>query len=86
MRYPLYFKALSNRSEKPNNEFEKQLIHVKHHFEKHSLNLPKNKQGSPKHIEYFYMIEELQVSFYGQKLGTITPISMKRLQKYWENI
>ncbi|MGH1486691.1 MAG: DUF3418 domain-containing protein, partial [Cellvibrionaceae bacterium] len=33
---------------------------------------------------YRWMLEELRVSFFAQTLGTSIPVSVKRLNKQWE--
>lgn len=43
--------------------------------------LPEKRRGAPDVVEIWWMIEELRVSLFAQKLGTPYPISVKRIRK-----
>jgi ATP-dependent helicase HrpA len=36
--------------------------------------------------EYRWMIEEYRISLFAQQLGTVGPVSRKRLEKLWEEL
>ena len=36
--------------------------------------------------EYRWMLEEYRVSVFAQQLGTVAPVSPKRLEKLWEEL
>lgn len=47
----------------------------------------KNGGGNdPKMLEFRWLLEELRVSLFAQELRTPMPVSVKRLQKVWENM
>ena len=35
-------------------------------------------------VEYRWLIEELRVSLFAQGLGTVRPVSAKRLEQFWQ--
>ncbi|HLS75257.1 MAG TPA: ATP-dependent RNA helicase HrpA [Nocardia sp.] len=43
--------------------------------------LPENRRTAPEVVEIWWMIEELRVSLFAQKLGTPYPVSAKRIEK-----
>lgn len=43
--------------------------------------LPEPRRHAPEVVEIWWMIEELRVSLFAQKLGTPYPVSAKRIQK-----
>jgi HrpA-like RNA helicase len=40
----------------------------------------------PATLEFRWLIEELRVSLFAQELGTITPVSLKRLERAWADL
>jgi ATP-dependent helicase HrpA len=36
--------------------------------------------------EFRWLLEEFRVSLFAQQLGTRTPVSEKRLRKFWESV
>ncbi|MFO1257911.1 MAG: ATP-dependent RNA helicase HrpA [Gammaproteobacteria bacterium] len=86
MRYPIYFKAIEVRILKPNPTHERTMQRLWTQYQNHLKALPEEKRGVEAVVEYRWLLEELRVSLYAQQLGTIEPISEKRLQKKWEQI
>ncbi|MEJ2045224.1 MAG: ATP-dependent RNA helicase HrpA [Reinekea sp.] len=55
-------------------------------YEQKQKMLDDTQQYSEGLIEYRWMIEELRVSLFAQTLGTLFPISAKRLEKQWQKV
>jgi ATP-dependent helicase HrpA len=45
-----------------------------------------SEQPSSKLMEFRWMLEELRVSLFAQELKTAYPVSVQRLQKFWEKV
>ena len=41
---------------------------------------------NPTLVELRWLLEELRVSLFAQQLGTRVPVSVKRLEKYWDQL
>jgi ATP-dependent helicase HrpA len=90
---PRYLKALRLRLEKYPNSVERdtrsgqavQLIWQRWHERVNALH--KAHQDVPEALQdYRWLIEELRVSLFAQELKTPFPVSVKRLDKTWEEL
>lgn len=86
MRYPIYVKAIEIRILKPNAAHEKTMQRLWMQYQNYVKSISSEKKLDPMLIEYRWLLEELRISLYAQQLGTIEPISEKRLQKKWESL
>jgi len=91
-QYPRYLQAITKRLEKLRGNFQrdKQLM-----IALTSLNEPlqevwhSNRQAasvSESLLQYRWMLEEFRVSLFAQQLGTVQPVSEKRLREQWKVI
>ncbi len=88
--FPRYFQAADIRLEKMPREMgrEREFLHLmdplwsryRQKSEQH------RRQGilDPELTRYRWMLEEFRVSFFAQQLGTVMPVSAKRLDKQWQ--
>ena len=40
----------------------------------------------PELVTFRWMLEELRVSYYAQELGTVVPVSAKKMDQQWERV
>lgn len=92
-QYPRYFKAILERMDKAPGQVQKDkvwLAEVAEHTERLEKFLKKEGQEryriTPELVEFRWLIEELRVSLFAQRLGTRMPVSSKRLNKLWQEI
>jgi ATP-dependent helicase HrpA len=86
MRYPVYFKALEIQMQKPNSQHQKTMHRLWSQYQARVQSFPLEKKGMACVKHYRWLLEEFRVSLYAQTLGTIEPVSEKRLQKKWEEV
>lgn len=91
--YPRYLKAISLRLEKlasaPERDRQNQAqvaLLWQHHLDRTTQNDSKGEANSQALKDFRWMLEELRVSLFAQELKTISPVSVKRLEKQWETI
>ena len=88
--YPRYLKAIELRLEKRRDEPEKdaqKMRDVTRFVTMYERELAARKGVTDSRLEEFrWMIEELRVSLFAQKLRTPMPVSVKRLDKVWSSI
>lgn len=89
-RYPLYLKAIELRLVKYCESKERDTLlqhqldpHWKRCLERLEIN-PKIGEENANWVEYRWMIEEFRISIFAQTLGTLSPISAKRLEVLWQ--
>lgn len=90
-QYPRYLKAISQRLDKVPmnvNQDRDHIAEIEALWNRYSDRVSTDTDG---HIrfdsdlqDYRWMIEELRVSLFAQSLGTLVPVSVKRLNKQWE--
>jgi ATP-dependent helicase HrpA len=90
--FPRYFEAADTRLEKMPREMgrEREFLHTieplwsryRQKAEQH------RRQGvlDPELSLYRWMLEEFRVSFFAQQLGTVMPVSVKRLDRQWAQV
>ncbi|MGY1488176.1 ATP-dependent RNA helicase HrpA [Methylobacillus pratensis] len=90
---PRYIKAMRLRLEKYPGAIERDtrsgqfVQQVWERWESHVLGLRKaNHEVPPTVLDYRWLIEELRVSLFAQELKTPFPVSVKRLDKAWEDM
>ncbi|MDR5171154.1 ATP-dependent RNA helicase HrpA [Methylobacillus flagellatus] len=90
---PRYIKAMRLRLEKYPGAVERDtrsgqsVQQVWERWESHVLGLRKaNHEVPPAVLDYRWLIEELRVSLFAQELKTPFPVSVKRLDKAWEDM
>ncbi|MFL1465557.1 ATP-dependent RNA helicase HrpA [Marinobacter sp. HN1S83] len=85
-----YFEAASVRFEKMPREMgrEREFLHtIEPLWSRYaSKQAEQQRQGvrDPELVLYRWMLEEFRVSFFAQQLGTVMPVSVKRLDRQWE--
>lgn len=85
-----YFEAAALRLEKMPRETgrEREFLHtIDPLWSRYASKLEQQqRQGirDPELTQYRWMLEEFRVSFFAQQLGTIMPVSVKRLDRQWE--
>jgi len=90
-QYPRYLKAIAQRLEKVAmdvNHDRTSISEIESLWNRYQDRLSTDNEGHV-HLnkelqEYRWMIEELRVSLFAQSLGTLIPVSVKRLNKQWE--
>lgn len=91
---PRYLKGIQRRLEKMVDNPSKDRVlrlQVQPYWERYKERLNKNrsqldaKQAAALH-EYRWMVEEFRISLFAQELGTVKPVSAKRLDKVWEEV
>lgn len=90
---PRYLKAIEERFEKYPRQTEKDKVWTKalqqyySEYNQQYDQLVKQNMVSTELEKFRWLLEEYRVSLFAQSMGTIEPISEKRLQRYWqENI
>ena len=88
--YPRYLKAVSVRLEKLRENREedaKKMFEVKRFVTLYEREIALRKGFTDTKLEDFrWMVEELRVSLFAQRLKTPFPVSVKRLDKVWQSI
>ena len=91
-RLPVYLKALAIRLEKlalrlPRDQEAVRELEVlgKRHADYLAAH-PGSAAAAVRVQEYRWMLEEYRVSVFAQQLGTVAPVSPKRLEKLWEEL
>ena len=88
--YPRYLQAILVRLEKRRDEPEKdaqKMRDISRFVTMYERELASRKGVADNRLEEFrWMIEELRVSLFAQKLRTPMPVSVKRLDKVWSSI
>lgn len=90
--YPRYMDAAAIRLEKAPRERHRDqlLMHEVQDFERRLAARRASSQRAglddPALIEFGWWVEELRVSLFAQQLGTLIPVSSKRLEKRWAEI
>ncbi|MEX2475954.1 ATP-dependent RNA helicase HrpA [Marinobacter sp.] len=85
-----YFEAATLRLEKMPRELgrEREFLHsIEPLWSRYaSKSQEQQRQGvrDPELTRYRWMLEEYRVSFFAQQLGTVAPVSVKRLDRQWE--
>lgn len=60
---------------------QSEIDEVKSYLKNRLRTLPAGRENSPAVREILWMIEELRVSLFAQRLGTARPVSARRVQK-----
>jgi ATP-dependent helicase HrpA len=88
--YPRYLKAIAARLEKVRTEPARDQARA---AEVNQLAVPYLREvaarkgvADPRLDEFRWLLEELRVSLFAQELRTPMPVSLKRLQKVWQNL
>lgn len=91
-QYPRYMQAALIRLEKAPRERNRDQAAMQqvHEFEErlHARLEADRREGrrDPRFIEFGWWIEELRVSLFAQQLGTLAPVSDKRLERRWAEL
>ncbi len=98
-RLPRYFKGMQLRLEKARNDYRRDALNqaqITPLWEKYQNRIEqlKTDKNSPAEIyfawpeltEFRWLIEELRISLFAQELKTCQPVSVKRLEKKWQQI
>lgn len=89
-QYPRYMQAAQIRLEKLSRDFRRDAVAMQdiHDFETRWDARRNSVKGAldPVLAEFRWWIEELRVSLFAQQLGTLDTISVKRLEKRWQEI
>ena len=98
-RLPRYFKGMSARLEKARSDYRRDGLNqgqISPLWEKYKKKktLLKNEKKTPDSLyfaeaeldEYRWLIEELRISLFAQELKTSQPVSVKRLEKKWQEL
>lgn len=90
--YPRYLEAAELRREKMPREMgrEREFLHSMEPLWKRyeQKQVQQQRQGilDPELVIYRWMLEEYRVSFFAQQLGTAVPVSVKRLDRQWQQV
>ena len=91
--YPRYFEAMVARGEKlstttaeKERELREQIAFHWQQFESAQERHQRQAIVDPELVQYRWMIEELRVSLFAQKLGTSLTVSDKRMSKQWAKV
>jgi ATP-dependent helicase HrpA len=98
-RIPRYCKGMMARLEKAKSDHRRdglnqsQITPLWEHYS-HKINALKNEKNTPdvlyfayeSLLEYRWLIEELRISLFAQELKTSQPVSVKRLEKKWQQL
>jgi ATP-dependent helicase HrpA len=90
--FPRYLKAASLRMEKLRADPPRdaramsELAPLQTQWQRESLRLRKNQVEDPRVEQFRWLLEELRVQLFAQELRTPAPVSVKRLQKFWESM
>ncbi|QJQ94928.1 MULTISPECIES: ATP-dependent RNA helicase HrpA [Halomonadaceae] len=91
-QYPRYMEAVSLRLEKaPRERMRDQMMmqEVQNFESRLASRLETSRRAglpNPDLVEFGWWIEELRVSLFAQQLGTLLPVSSKRLERRWSEI
>jgi ATP-dependent helicase HrpA len=91
-QYPRYLQAITRRLEKLRGHFQrdKQLMIGLDELTEPLLMLWENnhhaRSKSEDLLQYRWLLEEYRVSLFAQQLGTVQPVSEKRLRQQWKSI
>jgi ATP-dependent helicase HrpA len=85
---PRYLKAAGARWDKRGQRQERELAAQVHAaaapLEHWSSSVPEGWPWPDAMVEYRWLLEELRVSLFAQALGTVRPVSAKRLEQLWQ--
>ncbi|WP_413468724.1 ATP-dependent RNA helicase HrpA [Marinobacter sp.] len=90
--FPRYFEAAAMRLEKMPREMgrEREFLHTIEPLWARYVKKREEQQRQgvrdPELIRYRWMLEEFRVSFFAQQLGTEVPVSVKRLDRQWQQV
>ncbi len=88
-RLPIYLKAIACRLEKIPLRRARDLECV-HELEllqtRMEAFLVRHPEAAARCVEYRWMLEEYRISLFAQQLGTVVPVSRKRLDRLWEDV
>jgi ATP-dependent helicase HrpA len=90
--YPRYLKAIAARLEKlrghfaRDRELARELAPLQRQLKQQLERDPGLLQRCPALARYRWLLEELRVSLFAQALGTVEPVSMKRLRDQWQRV
>lgn len=90
--FPRYFEAADIRYEKMPREMgrEREFLHTIEplwsRFQQKQEQHQRQGIRDPELTLYRWMLEEYRVSFFAQQLGTAVPVSVKRLDKQWQQV
>ncbi|MFT2111588.1 ATP-dependent RNA helicase HrpA [Marinomonas sp. 2405UD68-3] len=89
-QFPRYFKGIETRLERFQNHLAKENAGVvelealwERYLKQKNAHLAKNLYD-PELMKYRWMMEEYRISLFSQTVGTLEPISEKRLSKQWQ--
>jgi ATP-dependent helicase HrpA len=91
-RIPVYLRAIDSRIEKlggrlvKDRECVRELGEVQARLDDWQKRHPGGDADADVVSEYRWMIEEYRISLFAQQLGTVGPVSRKRLEKLWEEL
>ena len=91
-RIPVYLRAIDSRIEKlggrlvKDRECVKELGELQTRLDDWQKRHPGGDADADVVSEYRWMIEEYRISLFAQQLGTVGPVSRKRLEKLWEEL
>jgi ATP-dependent helicase HrpA len=91
-RYPVYLKAAQQRIEKLRGQFQRdrELSRELSPLETQLDELRRKEsdllERNPEALRYRWLLEELRVSLFAQQLGTLEPVSVKRLRDQWQRV
>ncbi len=91
-QYPRYLAALQQRLDKLPGQVQRDRVwtdEIQHLWQQYSARVEKHRQEGrvdPRLQTWRWMLEEYRVSLFAQQLGTKMPVSLKRLQKLWQEI
>lgn len=92
VHFPRFFEAAEIRREKMPRDLgrEREFLHtIKPLWDRYEQKqAQQQRQGirDPELILYRWMLEEFRVSWFAQQLGTTLPVSVKRLDKQWQQV
>ncbi|WP_207062769.1 ATP-dependent RNA helicase HrpA [Motiliproteus sp. SC1-56] len=88
-RYPLYLEAIEERLDKFKSNLNQQRFfseQLQGFWQRYQQRLERGEARARSDVQlhrYRWMLEEYRVSLFAQKLGTLWPVSEKRLEKQW---
>ncbi|WP_181799830.1 ATP-dependent RNA helicase HrpA [Marinomonas aquiplantarum] len=89
---PRYFKGIEVRLERfqnhlnKENQFVSELEGLWQTYHKQKKAHDEKALYDPELVKYRWMLEEYRISLFAQSVGTLEPISAKRLAKQWQNV
>ncbi|WP_394179703.1 ATP-dependent RNA helicase HrpA [Marinomonas posidonica] len=89
---PRYFKGIEVRLERfqnhlnKENQFVSELEGLWQTYQKQKKAHDEKALYDPELVKYRWMLEEYRISLFAQSVGTLEPISEKRLAKQWQNV